>query len=1746
MIESKWFNNVRFGQLKKLLASISVREYQLYCTMKKRYYLKFYLFLFFISISSIANAQYWYESYLSDEGDTSSNSQKFAEIDSFFVYYDSLANDSSYGYKYFERWYSHNKFILDSNGTLEHLIDAASFEMLNETDFNQLSSYTMSTTAISTEECDNPAFFSNWRAEGPMESVEVASLQYGIGRINCVMKSSSGDLYAGSNTGIFKSENGGESWEKLAFRVELPFAPPINSIDIFPPELAVLDIEESYDGSYIFISVGEPFGILQSNPFSLGIFRSDDGGVTWTYLSNFLNTIRSPATGGKGFVRKIITHPSDQLKLWCITSKDLFYSVDGGINWNIIQGFDPESLIYDFDYDVSDPDNTWIISSHRVFRTATAGTSWTDITDKVKPVYPTSIHVQLFNKFGNDRAEILEKIWKNVVLSNPSAGEWHMNSNKPRPGSVFPQRVLEIIPTTTPSSTYTSQRKGNQLASSMKIRKDLSYEIKLHFQPDDFPFPDDCELAIKFANSDFSSTQLIQTITKSNFSSLLSTNGETIALVIPANNKYDYLVLEAVANNQYAGVDPIVLKDIEMKKQPELRRSSTYVDQLTGNYYIVHCSDAGPSFYVSKSSNGGQTFSQHLGKTFGFNTGAQASLFKIQGISIQGQDPYIYCGALHSGFVYTDNGVVKYEEINRSDIHVDIRDIYTRGGDAFYASDGGVTAIDPGTPAKFINGFGLHCSNGFNFDINGENDIKFGHLDFGIFTRHTESDYWSDESTGDGWDAIYGKQNFQYAYAAGSSARLIENNGSYKGLTTFQKQTLPTTKELFHLNSSDELFYISDAGSKVIKDGTTPVTIFDFTMIDPSYTNKLVETIAISEESPEVMWLALRDVYLSQDPSGGSRLFRCLDITATSPVWEAVNVSNIKGGVGSNLGVNWHQAITDIELDENDGNIVYLTLAIKDRVGTDRSIVLRSINAKAAIGSVEFNDFSSGWYSGTGPNWNGMFPFSAYKIKKVKYNSKSLDNIDDPDELFVATMNGLWFRRGAGNWVRYDKSINDGPSGKQKPSLPRGKIQDIEVDYKNGKVYCSVFGNGIWSSGLPCCPKNVEEYKIENYVTWSNSQHTVNQDIRILPGYVLEITNSFVRMAPDVKIIVESGGKLIIDNSILTKKCEELWKGIIVLGDANSQHVLGSLNHGQLEIRNGSEILYALDAITMGDLYGNPFNTSGGICLLKDSKFTNNRHSVSFYPYSYVNISSIENCEFRSNSDLNYSNRAGSGVIVDVKLWGVTTIPIVGCKFINTTKNKLLYQGTTFTGRGVAISALDAPVSVYPGELDPNPPIVEPCGAPSIPNPCYFEGYDIGVQAFTAGSKNTSDIVTIYDADFHNNATAIQISDYSNPTIYDIDVTCDQDFKLNPTINTVRAIHTTGTDELNIIGNRIDFSDLEQLTPTGEYSSLLRLEGIHTNNTFGVETSKVIYNHITSSIPSGSANPEYESVANYLIDDNSQTQILCNIYDFNPVVWEYDNGSSTIIGNQLHDLKDPGNLFNIFPTFVFDPTNINHKDKYHVNQIFDPAGLLFHAPYDDFVTPTTTTYTCDPAGVTYQDVFCPEGSGGGEGSRSSEEKELGNTLLDQYIESFYARDTVNLIASCSSENGDSDDKRIACDLLDALLAGNYSNIGTFKYTGSSSNSSSTGLNHKAVDNYDFRLYPNPTTGLMVLKFASKNQQCKYEIVDQIGNVITTSNNFVGTGSIVLDFTGLSSGLYYVNVMDSFGVRLKSMKAMVIR
>ncbi len=122
--------------------------------------------------------------------------------------------------------------------------------------------------------------------------------------------------------GVYRTTDGGATWQKVLYRDDKTAAVDI-SIDVTNPSVIYAALWEAWR---------KPWGMSSGGPGS-GLFKSTDGGTTWTELTR--NPGLPPASQVIGKIGVSVS-PVDANRVWAIVEADsggVFLSDDGGATW---------------------------------------------------------------------------------------------------------------------------------------------------------------------------------------------------------------------------------------------------------------------------------------------------------------------------------------------------------------------------------------------------------------------------------------------------------------------------------------------------------------------------------------------------------------------------------------------------------------------------------------------------------------------------------------------------------------------------------------------------------------------------------------------------------------------------------------------------------------------------------------------------------------------------------------------------------------------------------------------------------------------------------------------------------------------------------------------------------------------------------------------------------------------------------------------------------------------------------------------------------------------------------------------------------------------------------------------------------------------------------------------------------------------------------------------------------------------
>jgi len=201
-----------------------------------------------------------------------------------------------------------------------------------------------------------------------------------------------GPTTGGDECGIWKSTDGGDTWTEITRNPGLP--------------------EGDHGRIGLTMSAADPdrvYALIDSETRS-GLYRSDDSGATWAFVSDFFQIIGRPF-----YYSHIYANPSNADELWSPNNR-IWSSTDGGATWLVEPGIKDD--FHTVWIDPHDANRMIASCDGGVQVSLTGGMSWsTQWTQKTTQIYRVSTDDDFpYNVYGNAQDLLAYKV--------PSASRW--------------------------------------------------------------------------------------------------------------------------------------------------------------------------------------------------------------------------------------------------------------------------------------------------------------------------------------------------------------------------------------------------------------------------------------------------------------------------------------------------------------------------------------------------------------------------------------------------------------------------------------------------------------------------------------------------------------------------------------------------------------------------------------------------------------------------------------------------------------------------------------------------------------------------------------------------------------------------------------------------------------------------------------------------------------------------------------------------------------------------------------------------------------------------------------------------------------------------------------------------------------------------------------------------------------------------------------------------------------------------
>lgn len=183
----------------------------------------------------------------------------------------------------------------------------------------------------------------------------------------------------GPNSGIFKSTDGGDTWQELTRNPGLP-SDNLGRIGLAHSQAKPNRITALVDSK-------------EKN----GLYQSEDGGKTWTWLNAHVGITQRPF-----YYYHLHASPIDGDEFW-VASNKLWQSLDGGKTWKQRTGTKDD--FHDIKFDPGDKDRMIVTHDGGAMVSLNGGTTWsTPYTQPTQQAYRIEVDNQFpYNLYGNNQ-----------------------------------------------------------------------------------------------------------------------------------------------------------------------------------------------------------------------------------------------------------------------------------------------------------------------------------------------------------------------------------------------------------------------------------------------------------------------------------------------------------------------------------------------------------------------------------------------------------------------------------------------------------------------------------------------------------------------------------------------------------------------------------------------------------------------------------------------------------------------------------------------------------------------------------------------------------------------------------------------------------------------------------------------------------------------------------------------------------------------------------------------------------------------------------------------------------------------------------------------------------------------------------------------------------------------------------------------------------------------------------------------
>ena len=478
------------------------------------------------------------------------------------------------------------------------------------------------------------------------------------------------------------------------------------------------------------------------------------------------------------------------------------------------------------------------------------------------------------------------------------------------------------------------------------------------------------------------------------------------------------------------------------------------------------------------------------------------------------------------------------------------------------------------------------------------------------------------------------------------------------------------------------------------------------------------------------------------------------------------------------------------------------------------------------------------------------------------------------------------------------------------PNRPNGTWHE-EMGY--GLVdACEAVFKAFCKSNLPSLQQQIIKDTLWSTIEYIKDTIIIKKDVNLT-------ISSLVKFTENAAIVVEPGGKLIIDGGTLTNACEnQMWQGISVQSSGSYRKPSGV--QGVVEVINGGTIENAKIGI---------HSTNGGFVTATDAVFRNNQMSIVIDSVINKLPVTITNSQFLIDDNyLGNINFFGP----HIKLSSGFPIVVTDCSFSNENSDNAIYRLPS------PLPYLNTGIWAFNTSLSVNESIFSKLGV-----------------AINSSNSGTSPLLQIDQCDFTDNVSSVvqNAINYSNIT--------------NNNFNLFTTKQSFGIS----IGQSMGYTITENIfVKSSSQPNSFQTSGIKINNS-GLSENEIYKNYFFDLSVGIQALNKNSSQIDTIYTRISGLQFLCNYFSniqqndilVGNTAYQTDHSVRLIQGNSL-DLA--GNVF----AGQVQRINLFNNSNFHVNYYYSNISANEN--------PTTSgSVTKYPQNIT---SFCPSKTGKSRGN----------------------------------------------------------------------------------------------------------------------------------------------------------------------